>query len=85
MTFRQRLRGQSEEQLNKIIKLAYDAVDKAKGGTKISTVNLMRMCSGTQTKTLRDQLVTQLSNEAEAELEAIYNRQQGLDLGEGDD
>ncbi len=78
ISFRQRLRNKSEETLDTIIKAAYDAVDKAKGGHHISTVDIMRLCSGGQTKTLRENLITQLANETEAELEAIYNRQMNL-------
>lgn len=84
ISFRQRLRNQCSDRLDKIVGAAYDAVDGAKAGAKIATVDIMRLCAGTQTKTLREDLITQLANETEAELEAIYNKQMNL-LPEDDD
>jgi hypothetical protein len=78
ISFRQRLRNQCADRLDVIIKASYDAVDKAKGNSHIGTKEIMRLCSGGQTKTLREDLITQLANETEAELEAIYNKQMNL-------
>jgi len=86
LTFRQRLRERSTDRLASIA----DAVNAAaisvldRAGSEISPNDVMRLLSGGQTKTLCEQLITQLSNEAEAEMEIIYNRQIGL-LPEGDD
>ncbi len=82
MTFRQRLRTDSEDKLDAIIKASYEAVDKVKGNHNIGTNAIMRLCSGSQTKSLRHRLITELANEQMAELEEIYNRQQQLPMGD---
>jgi len=86
LTFRQRLRERSADRLDSIAigvaKAADSAIEKA--DTDIHVHDVMRLLCGGQTKTLREQLITELSNEAEADLEKIYNRQIGL-LPEGDD
>lgn len=86
MSFRQRLRAQSAERLDAIATGVARAADAAMvdADTDINVHDVMRLLCAGQTKTLREQLITELSNEAEAELEKIYNRQIGL-LPEGDD
>ena len=63
-----------------VAKAADSAMEDA--DTDINVHDGMRLLFAVQTKTLREQLITELSNEAEAELEKIYNRQIGL-LPEG--
>lgn len=85
LTFRQRLRAQSADRLEEIQMAVAKAADSAMedADTDINVHDVMRLLCAGQTKTLREQLITELSNEAEAELEKIYNRQIGL-LPEGD-
>ena len=77
LSFRQRLRLQSAERLDKIASTMHGAGERAceESKTNIDPLDVMRLLSNTQTKSLREQLITELSNEVEAELEAIYNRQ----------
>jgi hypothetical protein len=87
MTLRQRLRSDANDKLLAVGKTAYAGVERAleEHSTNIDAKDLMKFMSGTQVASLQDKLITQLANEAEAEIEAIYNRQQGLNLGEDDD
>ena len=54
------------------------ARDVVKPHSQINPHDVMRLISTGQTKTLREDLITQLANETEAELEAIYNKQMNL-------
>jgi hypothetical protein len=85
-SFRQRLRAEAYSRLEKILDDADNAImgSVASNGTEISRFDVMRLLSAGQTKTLRDTLVTELANEKEAELEALYNKQMNL-LPEDDD
>lgn len=79
-TLRQRLRQQSAGRLDVLtadVKTAVEDTLKS-AGTEINPYDVMRLLSGGQTKTLREQLITDLSNEVENELEALYNKQLGL-------
>jgi len=80
MSFRQRLRNQSAERLEAIEAEIVRASDKvlADLGANLMAVSVMRLISGSQTKTLREDLITILSNQTEAELESIFNRQMEL-------
>jgi len=80
ISFRQRLRNQSAERLDDILQAVVIVVDTQllSAGAKISSKDVMRLICGSQTKTLREDLITQLSNETEAELESIFNRQMEL-------
>ena len=82
MTFRQRLRTDAEERLDAMIVAMADnarVVCKARK-TEINSYDVMQLLCASQTKSLRHRLITELANERMAELEAIYNRQQHLDL-----
>ncbi len=86
MTFRQRLRAQSEERLQHMESaIRILATESVKAVSAINPFDVMRLASGTQTKSLRHRLVTELANEAEAELEALYNKQMDLLKGDSDD
>jgi hypothetical protein len=80
LSFRQRLRNDAAEDLGKLQSKARDAVIQTiiDGGANVSADDLMRSMCGSQTKTLEEQLVTELANEKEVALEKIYNTQ--LDL-----
>lgn len=88
MTFRQRLREKAEKKLHLIVLAMEGAAERVteEYGTNIDAGLLMQLASQpTKGKTLRHDLVTRLANEMEAELEAIFNNQQKLDLGDKDD
>jgi hypothetical protein len=79
LSFRQRLRQQAGEKLERLLDDISNAVDVAVGDqTNVNHTDLLRLMCGGQTKTLREDLVTQLANEKELELEAIYNKQMEL-------
>lgn len=80
ISFRQRLRNQSAARLADIEQAVVIVVDTQllSAGAKISSKDVMRLISGGQTKTLREDLITQISNQTEAELESIFNRQMEL-------
>lgn len=80
MTLRQRLRAKAQEKLESLQEDVIDAVGSAcdSHNTKINPYDMMRLISGGMTKTLRERLITELANETEAELEALYNKQLGL-------
>jgi hypothetical protein len=84
-SFRQRLRTKAQSRLEKILDDADNAIMDSvnSNDTEINRHDVMRLLSGTQTKTLREQLITELANENEAALEAIYNKQ--IDLLPEDD
>lgn len=84
MTLRQRLRADAEKKLGELEVAAKDAVYAVLNArkTRMLAGDLMHLISVRQNKTLRESLITELSNEKEAELEELYNKQQGLDLGD---
>jgi len=87
MTFRQRLRDGAEKKLNMMVSTMQSAATRVieEHDSGIDAFLLMQLASQPeQGKTLRHDLVTKLSNEAEAELEKIWNDQQALDLGDDD-
>lgn len=87
MGLRQRLRHDANKKLLEIGKTAYAGVERAmeEHDTKLNPMDVMRFIAGNQVRTLQQELITQLANEAEAELERIYNRQQGLPLEDKND
>lgn len=81
LTLRQRLRNDAEKRLDEILQMMRQAGARVtdEAGTEIQPSLLMQLASQpNEGKTLRNSLVTQLANEAEAKLEAIYNRQIAL-------
>lgn len=87
MTFRQRLRAEAEDQLEEMKSdIRLQATESVKAVSAINPFDVMRLACGTQTKSLRYRLVTELANEKEAKLEALYNKQMELPIkGENDD
>jgi len=79
ISFRQRLRNQSADRLDVMAEAVRIAVrDVVAPHSQINPHDVMRLLCTGQTKTLREDLITQLANETEAELESIYNRQMEL-------
>ena len=80
MTFRQRLRAQATEKLNELelAMLAAAHQVRADFNIELNVYNIMRLLCTGKNKSLRYRLVTELANEQEAELEALYNRQMNL-------
>ena len=86
LTLRQQLRADANVRLDAISRLVGTAVDRAleEAGVELPYRDVMRFCLGGQTQTVHEKLVTQLANQAEAELLAIWNKQADLPLGEQD-
>ena len=88
LTLRQRLREQGEVQLEGLLERATERVAELCKGTSVNPALLMQLASQpTRGKTLRHQLVTVLTNDKEAELEDLYNKQMSLPVdpeSEGD-
>lgn len=79
ISFRQRLRNQCADRLDVMAEAVRIATrDVVKPHSQINPHDVMRLICTGQTKTLREDLITQLANETEAELEAIYNKQMNL-------
>ena len=82
-SFRQRLRDSAENRLQQMESTVRILVTEAlkSEGTEVNPYDVMRLACGSQTKTLRTRLVTELANETERELERLYyNNQQQLPL-----
>lgn len=77
LTFRQRLRLQSETKLADLKSKARDAIIQVliDNNANLAADDLMRAMSTSQNKTLDEHLVTHLANQCEDELEALYNKQ----------
>ncbi len=85
MSFRQRLRVQSADRLDIMEEAVRIAVrDVVAPHSAVNPHDIMRLLCTGQTKTLREQIITELANETEFELEALYNKQLNL-LPEGSD
>lgn len=84
MTLRQRLRADADKKLDNLVVQATEAVDKILEDTPLIAADLMHLASAKQNKTLRSHMVGVLANQAEQELEAIYNKQMGLPMGDTD-
>jgi hypothetical protein len=84
MTLRQHLRAEAQTKLAEIEKLVRIGVERAleEAGVELNPADVMRLCLGGQTKTVKEQLITDLANSAEAELLRIWNNQQDLPLGD---
>lgn len=83
-TFRQRIRDQADTRLNRLLATAHNALKVAIGddNAPISIELLARILSSSDTKTLRTRVITDMADQYEKELEALYNKQQEkLDLG----
>lgn len=84
LTLRQQLRAKAEEQLKGLKEQAVERVGEIADAAGINKYELMKACSVAHHTTLEHQLVTDLANNAEAELMRIWNNQQDLPLGDDD-
>ena len=85
LTLRQRLRADAEKKLDGMVEQACERVAGVTEGTSVDFFRLMQLASQPQhSKTLKHDLVTALANDAEDELERIYNDQQKLALEDTD-
>ncbi len=84
LTLRQQLRADATEKLDALERLMETAASRVceEANTNINPYDLMRMMTSGQNKTVREQLVTDLANEAEAKLMQIYNDQLSLPVDE---
>ena len=86
MTFRQRLRIAAGDKLDGLLEQIVERVDELVViHTEINKYDLMRLACGGRTAALRNRLITELADEAEAKMEEIYNRQISLRLEKPDD
>lgn len=85
MNLRQRLRSAADDKLTmieqKVLESCRDAVAQH---SQINPYEVMRLCCTGPQKSLRAKLITDMANEAEAELERLWNNQQKLALEETD-
>ena len=86
MTLRQQLRAQAADKLRELQRLVTTAVERAmdEADVELNSADVMRMCVNSQTKTLHEQIITDLANQAEADLLKMWNNQQALPLGDDD-
>lgn len=82
LTFRQRLREDAKEQLAKIWTQTNLAVGDIALAHGLRPADLAKLLSDGEHKTLHNDMVTTLANNKEAEIEKLYNTQQGLGLGD---
>ncbi len=84
VTLRQRMRKQAEGEINAFESLVVTGVERAleEAGVDLDPYDVMRLFGNSQTKYLREKAVISLANQYEAELEALYNRQQELAIGD---
>jgi uncharacterized protein with PIN domain len=80
LTFRQRLRVAAGEKLESLREQATVAVIQVTKDHAINALDLMRLATQSQNKSLHYRLVNELVKEKEAELEKIWNDQQKLPL-----
>lgn len=88
MTLRQRLRADADKRLDALERAMISAAVRVceENDTELNPALLMQLASQPKHgKTLRHQLITDLANEAEAKLEAIYNNQLPLSGVDNDD
>lgn len=79
-TLRQQIREKAAERLDEITSELCRAADKVSKDTGLLTIDLMRLCSQTQTATLKHQCITTLANQIEAVILKTWNDQQDLPL-----
>ena len=82
------MREGADKKLEKILDSAareLKASVDSSSGFVLYPLDVAKMLTGSQTKTLRDKLVTQLADEAENDLLKIYNNQNDLPLGDAHD
>jgi hypothetical protein len=79
MGLRKRLRAQATEELDKlVIELQTKAAELTADIDQMWGSDLLKLAAGGRTDTIKDKLVTRLTNHKEHELEKFFNRQQEL-------
>lgn len=78
LTFRQRLRVEGEGDLVKIVATATAGIRQVADDNGLQVGELAKLCSPGEHKTLFEDMVTQLANNKEDALEALYNKQMDL-------
>lgn len=81
LSLRQQMRKQAELDLDALLDNVREAVSGVAPGY-LGSVDLLKLLSSSQTKTVRERVITKMANQAEAELVKLWNNQQKLDLGE---
>lgn len=84
-TFRSRIRQQATTRLDRLLSDAHNAIEGVIKDTNapVTVETLARILSSSDTKTIRVRVITDMADQYEAELEALYNKQQEkLDLGD---
>ncbi len=81
MSLRKRLREQAAEQLDGLVKEIQErATFLTSDIDQMWGTDLLKLAAGGRTDTIRDKLITRLTNHKEGELEKFFNKQQGLPL-----
>ena len=81
MTLRAKLREQATSQLDGLVeKLQERAAELTTGVDQMWGSDLLKLAAGGRTDTIKDKLVTRLTNHKEVELEKFFDQQQQLPL-----
>lgn len=81
MSLRAKLREQATSQLDGLVKeLQEFAVSQTTGIDQMWGTDLLKLAAGGRTNTVKDKLVTRLTNFKEIELEKFFDQQQDLPL-----
>lgn len=76
---RKRMRAKASEELDGlVVKLQVKAAELVAGVNEISGTDLLKLAAGGRTDTLKDKMVTRLTDHHENQLEAFFNDQQEL-------
>jgi hypothetical protein len=80
MTMRQQMRVKAEKKLDFLVGDMFELAKEVCKDEPIDAVDLMHLCSTSQTKTLQNKLVTRITNRDEADFLKFWNDQQELPL-----
>jgi len=81
MSLRKRLREQAAGQLDGLVEQIQErATELTRDIDQMWGADLLKLAAGGRTDTIKDKLVTRLTNHKEAELEKFFNQQQQMDL-----
>lgn len=76
LTLHQRMRIDAAKKLDGMLERATDQVAGVVSGTSVTTLELMNLAGGTQTKVLRERLIKIMTSHAEAEMMRAYESHQ---------
>jgi len=81
MSLRKRLREQAAGQLDGLVEqLQERATELTQGIDQMWGTDLLKLAAGGRTETVKEKLVTRITNHKELELEKFFNKQQQMDL-----